>query len=106
MGHPALRQATTLVTLHYNHGRISPQAGLYRRRSQSLPLGPAGNRHGKKAHDVQPFFEEEGEQKICLLCWYALQSHKHIITEKNTCEGFCYREWVINTVETFGRRAY
>ena len=68
---PAASRLDSPVTPHYNHGCGTPQAGPHSRRSRSPPIGPAGNKHGKEAKDVQPFFEldETGERKICLLCW-------------------------------------
>ena len=70
VGHLALRQvATQPIAPHYNHGHNFPQARPNSRRSQSLPLVPVGNQHGKEAHGVQSFSEEVGEWKFCLLCW-------------------------------------
>ena len=59
--------AISLTTPHQNHGCCSPQARPHSTQSWSLS-SPAGNRHGKGAHDVQPFFNEESGQKSCILC--------------------------------------
>ena len=69
---PATSRPDSPITPHCNHGFGTPRAGAHSQRpqSQSPPIGPAGNRHGKEAGDVQPFFEldERRVRKICLLC--------------------------------------
>ena len=53
---------------HHNHGHEDCPYGPNQTASRSPSSGPAGNRRGKEASDVQPFFSEETDRRVCKLC--------------------------------------
>ena len=47
------------TTPHHDHGHSPPRAGPHSTRPQLTFMGPAGNRHGKYAKDLDPFFKDD-----------------------------------------------
>lgn len=62
--------ATPATPTRRNHGRRdgTPRFGRHSTVRALREAGPAGNKRGKEATDIWPFFEESGNKRACKFC--------------------------------------